>query len=121
MPERFPVYRTGRGGQYTYHGPGQRVAYVMLDLRRAAPDVRTFVAGLESLADRARSPLSASPASAATDRVGIWVRRPGPRPREDKIAAIGVRVRRWVSFHGISLNVDPDLDAFRRHRALRRA
>jgi lipoyl(octanoyl) transferase len=111
MPERFPVYRTGRGGQFTYHGPGQRVAYVMLDLKRRGSDVRTFVAGLERWLILALAGLGVT-GERREDRVGIWVGRPGPPPREDKIAAIGVRVRRWVSLHGISLNVDPDLGHF---------
>jgi lipoyl(octanoyl) transferase len=111
MPERFPVYRTGRGGQFTYHGPGQRVAYVMLDLRRRGTDIRTFVAGLERWLILTLESLGVV-GERREDRVGIWVSRRGPPPREDKIAAIGVRVRRWVSLHGISLNVDPDLGHF---------
>ena len=111
MPERLPVYRTGRGGQYTYHGPGQRVAYVMLDLRRRGTDIRTFVAGLERWLILALAAFGVA-GERREDRVGIWVSRPGPPPREDKIAAIGVRVRRWVSLHGISLNVAPDLTHF---------
>jgi lipoyl(octanoyl) transferase len=110
-PERFPVYRTGRGGQFTYHGPGQRVAYVMLDLRRRGTDIRTFVAGLERWLILTLERFGVV-GERREDRVGIWVRRPGPPPREDKIAAIGVRVRRWVSLHGISFNVDPDLGHF---------
>jgi lipoyl(octanoyl) transferase len=108
-PERFPVFRTGRGGQYTYHGPGQRVAYVMLDLSRRGGDVRAFVAGLEAWLIAALDRLGVE-GERREDRVGVWVRRGGGR--EDKIAAIGIRVRRWVSFHGISLNVDPDLSHF---------
>jgi lipoyl(octanoyl) transferase len=101
-PERFPVHATGRGGQYTYHGPGQRVAYVMLDLDRRSRDLRAYVASLEAWLIERRE-----------DRVGVWVRRPEKGPGvEDKIAAIGIRVRRWVSFHGISLNVEPDLTHF---------
>jgi lipoyl(octanoyl) transferase len=111
MPERFPVYRTGRGGQFTYHGPGQRVAYVMLDLKRRGTDIRTFVAGLERWLILTLESFGVV-GERHEDRVGIWVSRPGPPPREDKIAAIGVRVRRWVSLHGISLNVDPDLGHF---------
>jgi lipoyl(octanoyl) transferase len=111
MPERFPVYRTGRGGQFTYHGPGQRVAYVMLDLKRRGTDIRTFVAGLERWLIVALDCFGVI-GERREDRVGIWVSREGPPPREDKIAAIGVRVRRWVSLHGVSLNVDPDLDHF---------
>ena len=111
VPERFPVYRTGRGGQFTYHGPGQRVAYVMLDLRRRGTDIRTFVAGLERWLILTLASFGVV-GERREDRVGIWVSRAGPPAREDKIAAIGVRVRRWVSLHGISLNVDPDLDHF---------
>jgi lipoyl(octanoyl) transferase len=111
MPERFPVYRTGRGGQFTYHGPGQRVAYVMLDLKRRGTDIRTFVAGLERWLILALDAFGVV-GERREDRVGIWVSREGPPPCEDKIAAIGVRVRRWVSLHGVSLNVDPDLDHF---------
>ncbi len=108
-PDRFPVYRSGRGGQYTYHGPGQRVAYVMLDLARRGPDLRAFVFGLEQwIIDTLKD---FGIAGARRDgRVGIWVER-GPG-REDKIAAIGVRVRRWVTFHGIALNVAPDLSHY---------
>ncbi|MBM3521241.1 MAG: lipoyl(octanoyl) transferase LipB [Alphaproteobacteria bacterium] len=108
-PARFPVFRTGRGGQYTYHGPGQRVAYVMLDLKRRGGDVRTFVAGLEQWLIDALALLGVS-GERREDRVGVWVRRGGGR--EDKIAAIGIRLRHWVSFHGISLNVAPDLSHF---------
>lgn len=111
-PERFPVYRSGRGGRYTYHGPGQRVAYVMLDLKARGGDVRAFVAGLEDwiIATLARFNVRGE---RRDDRVGVWVRRPDKGAgAEDKIAAIGVRVRKWVSFHGISLNVEPDLDHF---------
>jgi lipoyl(octanoyl) transferase len=111
MPERFPVYRTGRGGQFTYHGPGQRVAYAMLDLKQRGTDIRTFVAGLERWLILTLERFGVV-GERREDRVGIWVGRPGPPPREDKIAAIGVRVRRWVSLHGISVNVDPDLGHF---------
>lgn len=111
-PDRFPVHRTGRGGQFTYHGPGQRVAYVMLDLNRRGRDVRAFVRGLEGWIIGALDRLGV-PAGVRDGRVGVWVERKGAGwSREDKIAAIGVKVRRWVSFHGISLNVDPDLDHF---------
>ncbi len=108
-PDRFPVYATGRGGQYTYHGPGQRVAYVMLDLDRRDRDIRCFVHDLESwlIAALARFNLRGE---RRDGRVGIWVARGGGR--EDKVAAIGVRVRKWVSFHGIALNVEPDLSHF---------
>ena len=117
LDARFPAFKTGRGGQYTYHGPGQRVAYVMLDLKRRRPDVRAYVASLEAwLIDT----LAAFGVTGETreDRVGVWVPRPdkppGPAgaPAEDKIAAIGVRVRRWVTFHGAALNVAPDLSNF---------
>ncbi len=114
---RFPVHRAGRGGQFTYHGPGQRVAYVMLDLKRRRPDVRAYVATLESWLIEALKAFDIV-GEARADRVGVWVARPDkPRsPRgemaEDKIAAIGVRVRRWATFHGVSLNVDPDLTHF---------
>ncbi len=109
---RFPVHRTGRGGQFTYHGPGQRVAYVMLDLNRRGRDVRAFVRGLEQWLIGALDQFGVE-ADVRDGRVGVWVERKGPGwSREDKIAAIGVKVRRWVSFHGISLNVEPDLDHF---------
>lgn len=108
-PDRFPVYASGRGGQYTYHGPGQRVIYAMLDIKRFGADVRGFVHALETwgIAALARLGIAAEP---RPDRVGLWVARGGGR--EDKIAAIGVRVRRWVSFHGMSVNVRPDLSHF---------
>lgn len=106
---RFPVFRTGRGGQFTYHGPGQRVVYVMLDLKRRAPDVRAYVAALEEWVITALQDFAVQ-GERRDGRVGVWVRRPERAPgAEDKIAAIGVRVRRWVTFHGISLNVEPDL------------
>jgi lipoyl(octanoyl) transferase len=107
-PDRFPVYQTGRGGQYTYHGPGQRVAYVMLDLKRRGGDVRAFIASLEDWIIRTLADLGVR-GERREDRVGVWVAR---GPREDKIAAIGIRVRHWVSFHGISINVAPDLSHF---------
>ena len=108
-PDRFPVFRTGRGGEFTYHGPGQRVAYVMLDLKRRRPDVRAFVAALEEWIIRALRPFAIE-GERREGRVGIWVRRPEKgKDAEDKIAALGVRVRRWVSFHGVSINVEPDL------------
>ncbi|AMJ60309.1 lipoyl(octanoyl) transferase LipB [Bosea sp. PAMC 26642] len=111
-PERFPVHASGRGGQYTYHGPGQRVAYVMLDLKRRDPDLRRFVAALEAWLIGALDAMNVR-GERREDRVGVWVRRPEKRAgAEDKIAAIGIRVRRWVSFHGISLNVEPDLKHF---------
>ena len=109
---RFPVHRTGRGGQFTYHGPGQRVAYVMLDLNRRGRDVRAFVRGLEQWIIGALDQFGVQ-AGVREGRVGVWVERKGAGwSREDKIAAIGVKVRKWVSFHGISLNVEPDLDHF---------
>jgi lipoyl(octanoyl) transferase len=106
---RFPVYRTGRGGQFTYHGPGQRVCYVMLDLKRRGQDVRRYVCDLEAWIIRALDRFNVK-GERRDGRVGIWVARGGGR--EDKIAAIGVRVRRWVTFHGISINVEPDLEHF---------
>lgn len=109
---RFPVHRTGRGGQFTYHGPGQRVAYVMLDLNRRGKDVRAFVRGLEQWIIGALGEFGV-PADVREGRVGVWVERKGAGwSREDKIAAIGVKVRKWVSFHGVSLNVEPDLGHF---------
>jgi lipoyl(octanoyl) transferase len=110
---RFPVFATGRGGQYTYHGPGQRIAYVMLDLRRRKPDVRWFVCALEDWLILALQQLGVR-AHRSPGRVGIWVGADGAAApgAERKIAAIGVRVRRWVTFHGISLNVSPDLEHF---------
>jgi lipoyl(octanoyl) transferase len=109
---RFPVYWTGRGGQFTYHGPGQRVAYVMLDLKRRGPDVRRFVANLEEWIIRTLAAFNVA-GERREDRVGVWVRRPDKgASREDKIAAIGIRLKRWVSLHGIALNVDPDLSHF---------
>ncbi|HEV2552174.1 MAG TPA: lipoyl(octanoyl) transferase LipB [Bosea sp. (in: a-proteobacteria)] len=111
-PERFPVHRSGRGGQYTYHGPGQRVAYVMLDLKRREPDLRRFVAALEAWLIATLDAFNVR-GERRENRVGVWVRRPEKAPdAEDKIAAIGIRVRRWVSFHGISLNVEPELSHF---------
>jgi lipoyl(octanoyl) transferase len=110
--ERFPVHKTGRGGQYTYHGPGQRVAYVMLDLERRRQDLRVFVCTLEEWIIRTLASFNVT-AGRRQDAVGIWVKRPEKGlGREDKIAAIGIRVRRWVTFHGIALNVDPVLDHF---------
>jgi len=109
---RFPVHRTGRGGQFTYHGPGQRVAYVMMDLNARGRDVRGFVRGLEAWLIGALAEFGIQ-ADIRDGRVGVWVERKGPGwSREDKIAAIGVKVRKWVSFHGISLNVEPDLGHF---------
>jgi lipoyl(octanoyl) transferase len=117
LEARFPVHRTGRGGEFTYHGPGQRVAYVMLDLKRRRPDVRAYVGSLEHWLIEALGLLGVTGETRGT-RVGVWVARP-EKPRgpdgagaEDKIAAIGVRIRRWVSFHGVALNVAPDLSHF---------
>jgi len=112
-PGRFPVFDSARGGQYTYHGPGQRVAYVMLDLRERGRDVHAFVAALEAWVISALSQFNVD-GQIKPGRVGVWVDRkaPGVPTREDKIAAIGVKLRRWVSFHGISLNVEPDLSHF---------
>ncbi len=117
QPLRFPVHVAGRGGQYTYHGPGQRVAYVMLDLRSRRQDVRRFVHDLEEWTIRTLGRFNLR-AERRDGRVGVWVARPDlPRlpdgsGREDKIAAIGVRIRHWVSFHGISINVEPDLSHY---------
>ena len=110
QPDRFPVFKSGRGGQFTYHGPGQRVAYVMLDVRARGHDVRAFVCALETWIIRALADLGVK-AETRSGRVGVWVTRASPA-REDKIAAIGVKLRKWVSFHGISLNVAPDLEHF---------
>ncbi|MGB0697194.1 MAG: lipoyl(octanoyl) transferase LipB [Rhodospirillaceae bacterium] len=108
-PERFPVYKAGRGGQYTYHGPGQRVAYVLLDLAQRGKDIRCHVHRLEEWMIRTLAEFSVQ-GERREGRVGIWVARGGGR--EDKIGAIGVRVRRWVTFHGLALNVEPDLSHF---------
>jgi lipoyl(octanoyl) transferase len=111
-PERFPVFETGRGGKFTYHGPGQRVAYVMLDLNARQRDVRGFVAALEAWVIGALARFIVEGAI-RPGRVGVWVdRREGGVVSEEKIAAIGVKLRKWVSFHGISLNVEPDLSHF---------
>ncbi|MCC7268471.1 MAG: lipoyl(octanoyl) transferase LipB [Caulobacteraceae bacterium] len=110
--ERFPVFPSGRGGQFTYHGPGQRVAYVMLDLRERGRDVRAFVAALEGWVIDALAAFGVR-GEVRPGRVGVWVERKAPGfAREDKIAAIGVKLRKWVSFHGVSLNVEPDLEHF---------
>jgi lipoyl(octanoyl) transferase len=109
---RFPVHAVGRGGQFTYHGPGQRVAYVMLDLKRRAPDVRRFVATLEEWLIRTLAAFNVR-GERREDRIGVWVARPEKGAgAEDKIAAIGIRLKRWVSLHGIALNVDPELTHF---------
>lgn len=117
QPTRFPVHVAGRGGQYTYHGPGQRVVYTMLDLRGRGQDVRGFVSDLEEWTIRTLARFNVT-AERRAGRVGVWVARPDKpplvdgRPHEDKIAAIGVRIRHWVSFHGISINVEPDLSHY---------
>jgi lipoyl(octanoyl) transferase len=116
-PDRFPVFQTGRGGEFTYHGPGQRVAYVMLDLKRRKQDVRLFVRSLERWISDALVQFNVQ-GETRSDRVGVWVTRPDKAPlpdgspAEDKIAAIGIRLRKWVSFHGIALNVEPDLSHY---------
>jgi lipoyl(octanoyl) transferase len=116
-PDRFPVHETRRGGQYTYHGPGQRVVYVMLDLNRRGRDVRAFVTALETWVIAALAEFNLR-GEIRAGRVCVWIARPDKpplpdgSPREDKIAAIGVRLRKWVSFHGISINQDPDLAHF---------
>jgi lipoyl(octanoyl) transferase len=115
-PNRFPVYRTGRGGQFTYHGPGQRVVYVMLDLKRRGSDVRAFVHTLEQWLIASLAELGVKGA-VRPGRIGVWVPRALPQGNttekmEDKIAAIGIRVRRWITFHGVSLNVSPNLEHF---------
>jgi lipoyl(octanoyl) transferase len=109
-PSRLPVHRTGRGGRYTYHGPGQRIAYVMLDLRRRGQDVRCYVHRLEEWVIRTLACFAVH-GDRRDGRVGIWVMRPSGN--EEKIAAIGVRVRQWVTYHGLALNVDPELDHYR--------
>jgi lipoyl(octanoyl) transferase len=112
LDPRFPLFTSGRGGQLTYHGPGQRVAYVMLDLKRRRPDVRAYVAGLEQWIIRTLAHFNVR-GERRENRVGVWVKRPDKGPGfEDKIAAIGVRLRKWVSFHGIAINVEPDLSHF---------
>lgn len=111
-PDRFPVYRTGRGGQLTYHGPGQRVVYTMLDIRRRTGDIRAFISALEGWVIETLAEFGVR-GETRSGRVGVWVRRPERGDAcEDKIAAIGIRVRRWISFHGLSLNVSPDLGHF---------
>lgn len=115
-PDRFPVHVAGRGGQYTYHGPGQRVVYVMLDVDRRGRDVRQFVCALENWVIATLATFNVT-GERRVGRVGVWVTRPDRagqdgQPAEDKIAAIGVKLRRWVSFHGLSINVEPDLSHF---------
>ncbi|MCC0029087.1 MAG: lipoyl(octanoyl) transferase LipB [Brucellaceae bacterium] len=115
--DRFPVFQTGRGGEFTYHGPGQRVAYVMLDLKRRRQDVRAFVSALEEWIIQTLDAFNVR-GERREDRVGVWVVRPDRpplpdgSPAEDKVAAIGIRLRKWVSLHGIALNVEPDLEHF---------
>lgn len=117
LDARFPVFAAGRGGQFTYHGPGQRVVYLMLDLKRRRPDVRAYVASLEQFTIRTLAAFNVR-GERREDRVGVWVTRPerpplpDGSPAEDKIAAIGIRLRKWVSFHGISINVEPELAHF---------
>lgn len=117
-PDRFPVYPSKRGGQYTYHGPGQRVAYVMLDVAKRGRDVRCFVRQLEQWVIKTLAEFNVT-GEIRDGRVGVWVARTDKppqangKPAEDKIAAIGIRLRKWVSFHGISINVEPDLDHFK--------
>lgn len=114
---RFPVHHTGRGGEYTYHGPGQRVIYPMLDLTKRGQDIRLYVATLEQWIINTLDQLNIK-GERREDRVGVWVTRPEKPPltdgttREDKIAAIGIRVRKWITFHGVSLNVEPELDHY---------
>lgn len=108
-PDRFPVYDAGRGGQYTYHGPGQRVVYFLLDLKKRGKDVRQFIYGLEEVIIQSLAKFGVT-AERRKGRVGVWVERGGGR--EDKVAAIGVRVRQWVTYHGIAINVEPDLSHF---------
>jgi len=117
-PDRFPVYESKRGGQYTYHGPGQRVAYVMLDVGKRGHDVRCFVRDLESWVIATLDQFNVK-GEIRQGRVGVWVQRDDKplnafgQPQEDKIAALGIRLRKWISFHGISINVEPDLEHFR--------
>lgn len=117
LDARFPVFESGRGGQMTYHGPGQRVAYVMVDLKRRGPDVRRFVATLEEWIIRTLAAFNVR-GERREDRIGVWVRRPDKRGQglgegcEDKIAAIGIRVKQWVTLHGMALNVEPELSHF---------
>lgn len=111
-PDRLPVFKTGRGGEFTYHGPGQRIAYVMLNLKEREPDVRAYVRSLEAWIIDTLSEFGIE-SGRREGRVGIWVNRPDKgAEREDKIAAIGIRIRKWVTFHGISINVEPDLTHF---------
>jgi len=112
VPDQFPVYKAGRGGQYTYHGPGQRVVYIMLDLNKRGRDIRCFVRQVENWIIATLKCFNIE-GQIVPDRVGVWVKRPELGPQSmSKIAAIGVRVRRWVSFHGLSINLEPDLNHF---------
>ena len=113
-PNRFPVFESGRGGQFTYHGPGQRIAYVMLDLRERERDVRAFVCALERVVIDTLASFNIRGEARDGDRIGVWVDRttPGGDLREDKIAALGIRLKKWVSMHGLSFNVEPDLTHF---------
>jgi len=112
LAAHFPVHQAGRGGQFTYHGPGQRVAYLMLDLKRRGPDVRRFVATLEEWIIRTLAAFNVV-GERRQDRIGVWVRRPDKgEGREDKIAALGIRIRHWVTLHGIAINVEPELTHF---------
>ncbi|MCZ2204316.1 lipoyl(octanoyl) transferase LipB [Bartonella sp. A05] len=115
-PNLFPVYEAGRGGEFTYHGPGQRIAYIMLDLKRRKQDIRAFISALEQWIIETLAQFNIK-GERRKDRVGVWVIRPDRSPinglpAEDKIAAIGIRMRKWVSFHGIAINVDPDLSHY---------
>ena len=111
MPNRFPVFKTGRGGQYTYHGPGQRIVYIMLDLRRRRQDIRAYVSALENWIINTLAKFNIH-GERRSDRIGIWVRRTDIQQpnREDKIGAIGIRIKRWITLHGISINIAPNLE-----------
>lgn len=113
-PDRFPVFESGRGGQFTYHGPGQRIVYVMLDLRERERDVRAFVCALERVVIDTLASFNIRGEARDGDRIGVWVDRtsPGGELREDKISALGIRLKKWVSMHGLSFNVEPDLTHF---------
>ena len=110
-PSQFPIHQSGRGGQFTYHGPGQRVAYVMMDLRHRGQDVRCFVQDLERWVIETLAQFGVH-GELRPGRVGVWVQRAGADGKDDKIAALGIRLRKWVSFHGIALNVNPNLDHY---------
>ncbi len=112
-PDRFPIHKTGRGGQYTYHGPGQRIAYVMLNLKKRNPDIKAFIFKLEEWIINTLQDFNIK-GERREGRVGVWVARPELGiEREDKIAAIGIRIRKWVTFHGIAINIDPELDHYK--------